>query len=106
MKNKLIQTKDDAHVAETVLRDLVGSNGWKFLCEVLDDNMALLKKQLLEGMDGETLEAINRLRDKIMLHEELKGMPERMIRELSAEDEEVVEHDPYERSGATLDNKS
>lgn len=105
MKDKLLKTKKEANEAVSCLRDLLTNRGWQLLCEVLDENISLLTSQLLDGVPGEDMGTVYRLRNKLEIHRSLRELPEKMITELSTEDK-PVDPDPYDYPKVDKDSTS
>ena len=78
------------------LRSLVDHPGWILVKEIAEFNMETIKNQILMGIGEETLETINRLRDRLRYIQELVDSPKKMIEKLQPVDEiEQNEDDPY-----------
>lgn len=76
---------------------LLDHPGWQLVRSIVDFNIGLLEKQILEGVgDGETIETINRLRDKLAIHKEIINTPNNMIEKLTPSVTQEVSIDPYD----------
>lgn len=77
-------------------KSLINSAGWQRLTFIVNANIEVLKDQILDGLEDETKETIDRLRDKLKVHKEIINTPEYWIKRLGPSD--VVEEfndDPF-----------
>lgn len=91
----LFPTKDDKEMAAANFRNLLRHPGWKQVEMILDYNIEIVRKQLEDGVPGETKEDIERRRDNLKLQQALKDLPMEQIKELTLTDSVSPEHDPY-----------
>jgi len=78
-------------------KGLLENTGWKLLETVVNENMEVIRNQILEGVgEGETIENISRLRDKLRAYKDIIGTPVKMIEYLTPADPPTHnEDDPY-----------
>jgi len=91
----LFPTKDDKEMAAANFKNLLRHPGWKQVEMILDYNIEVVRKQLEEGVSGETKEDIERRRSNLKLQQELKNLPMKQIKELASVESVSPEHDPY-----------
>lgn len=70
--------------------------GWQLVVKIVKENIAVLRKQLEDGVEGQTIEDINRLRDKIRDHQNFIDTPDMILEDFTTELPRVPESDPYE----------
>ena len=86
------------NVEKTVmnLRSLQEHPGWLLVESIVYANIEYLKDQVLEGIEGETKETIDRLRDKIKIHRDIIKTPKDIIKQLTPDSQSLEESDdPY-----------
>jgi len=93
--SKLFDTPDKVNIGISAFRGLLNDPGWKLLVEIIDENIEFIRQQLEEGGENETIEVVNRLRDKLAVHKEIRNTPQNMIDKLSGTEDEVPENDPF-----------
>jgi len=93
--SKLFDTPDKVNIGISAFRGLLNDPGWKLLVEIIDENIEFIRQQLEEGGENETIEVVNRLRDKLAVHKEIRNTPQNMIDKLSGTEDEVPESDPF-----------
>jgi hypothetical protein len=94
---QLFNTKEERQQATAKFVDLLNNPGWQLVCDILDANIEIIKQTILDGVDGETKETIDRLRDRLKTYQSLRETPEKMIEALSNEGEYQPNLDPFER---------
>lgn len=67
MRDLLFNTPEKKAVAKDAFSGLVVHPGWKLLVQIWEENIRLLQEQLESGIEGETKEDIDRLRDKLAI---------------------------------------
>ena len=78
-------------------KTLLNSPGWTLFVSIAQANMDVIREQIIRGIGEETLESVNRLRDRLKIYEDLISTPEQMIEKLTpSEKVENNEDDPYE----------
>ena len=78
-------------------KDLIKHPGWLLVKAIVSANILVLEDQINTGTKDETLESINRLRDKRDAYKNIIGTPEFWIKKLTPEDPlEQRDDDPYE----------
>ena len=95
MKN-LFETEDDIKKGIYLFEDLANNEGWKLLNEVVKANIEVLKDTIINGIGEETIEDVNRLRDRLKVYQEVLETPERIATQLKQGDLEEESFDPYE----------
>ena len=88
------QEKIDAGIAG--FKNLLADPGWKLVEDILDVNIEIAKQQLENGIEGETPEVINRVRDRLRIYREVKATPHTMIERLSSAEGLEPDFDPYD----------
>lgn len=106
----LFPTKDDKEIAVNNFRNLLRHPGWKQVEMILDLNIELVRKQIEDGVEGETKEDIERRRDNLKLQQGLRNLPSKMIKDFTPTDSNSPNHDPYStteeiQEERKLDNK-
>ena len=96
MKAKLFDTQEKIDTALASLKTLLDQPGWKLLEEIIDANIEVVGEQILNGVEGETKENIDRLRDKLKVYKEVRNTPQNMIDKLESQENKVPEMDPFE----------
>lgn len=97
MQDNLFDTPEKKSSAVLKFQSLQDNLGWQLVVQIVTANLQVLHQQLKDGVEGQTIEDINRLRDKIKDHENFINTPEDMIKELTDEDPRIPEEDPYEQ---------
>lgn len=96
----MIETKfDDQKDREQALLDfkaLINSSGWQRVQFIVNANIEVVKGLILNGLEGETKETIDRLRDKLRVYQEVIGTPEYWINKLEPQEgTEEFNDDPF-----------
>ena len=94
MKKDLFKTPKEQEIAVAEFKELIEHRGWKRYVQVVDFYIRNLSQRLESG-EGDTIEAVNRLRDSIVVHKADKSVPTQIIEEFSSNDPDVVRDDPY-----------
>jgi hypothetical protein len=89
-------TSEKIESAVSNFKNLLNASGWKIFVEIVEANMDVVKDRILTGVEGETKEEIDRLRDKLKVYEEVINTPQNMINKFISSDTEVPDVDPYE----------
>jgi len=95
MKKDLFDTKEKIDQAVANFKQLLDHPGWKLFEDIVSANIEVLKDQILNGLENETKETIDRLRDKLKVLEEMRNTPKSMIEKLTSEEGEIPKVDPY-----------
>ncbi|MCR4306302.1 MAG: hypothetical protein NUV73_04440 [Candidatus Daviesbacteria bacterium] len=93
--SELFNTAEERESAVNIFKSLLDSPGWQLIEKILDENIELVKKNIIDGTENETKETIDRLRDKLKVHEELRNLPKIMIKTFTTSETQVPEADPY-----------
>ena|SRR3990167_8350967 len=91
----LFPTKQDKETAVSNFKALINHAGWKQLEMILDYNIDVVRKQLEDGVEGETKEDIELRRAKLKYQQELKDKPREMIKSFESVIPVLPEYDPY-----------
>lgn len=76
--------------------DLLKHPGWNLVKEIVEANIEVVKEQILMGLENETKESIDRLRDKLKVYRDVISTPEKMIDSLKpVEPAQYDENDPF-----------
>jgi hypothetical protein len=96
MEDKLFDTKEKRELATASMVNLKTNPGWVLILSILDANIEVLKNQILNGIDDETKETIDRLRDKLKAYENLKNTPDMVIKQLTEDVLVAPVFDPFQ----------
>lgn len=97
MKDMLFDTKEKRDFAVASFNNLLGNPGWQLLTQILEANIEIVEKQILEGVDEETKETIDRLRDKLKVYKEVRDTPVYVIDRLTgAKEGSDITLDPFQ----------
>lgn len=78
------------------MESLETNPGWQLIVKIVKANIFLLEKQLREGTEGQTMDDIKRLREKIKDHYNFIETPERLKKDLAAEGIAAPNPDPFD----------
>lgn len=92
----MFESPAKSELAKSHFVNLVKSEGWILFEKIVRANIQLLKDQLVNGVEGETKEDIDRRRDKIRVHEDIANTPYDMMKKLSPTDSTKETDDPYD----------
>jgi hypothetical protein len=98
MSDIVFDTEEKVKSAVGSFRSLLSQPGWVLFQGIVDANIEIVKQQLEEGIDGETKEDVNRLRDKLKIMREMRNTPTTMIAKLENKPVDVPSADPYQTS--------
>lgn len=95
--NKLdFSTPENREKALADFTSLLTHPGWLLVEDIVNANIEFIKEQIVSGGEGETVETITRLRDKLKIHKDVVGTPRMMIEKLKPSDgTEAYNDDPY-----------
>ena len=99
----LFDTKERQAEGALALRGLLNDPGWRLLVKIVRQNIMVIRKNLEEGEEEETLEEVKYKRKLLKAHKDFIETPQRMIKDFTAEEgvDMLDELDPYEkREGA------
>lgn len=99
MNDELFDTQSKKDEAINNFKSLLDHPGWQLIIKIIEANIEVVRNQIINGADNETVETINRLRDKLKTHEEVKNMPQKLIKGLTDTTPEEIKFDPYPRVG-------
>jgi hypothetical protein len=89
-------TKEKKANAIAQFTSLLEHPGWQMVEAIVRFNIQVIQDQLMEGGTNETLEDVNRLRDKLIAHKEIIDTPRTMIGKLKPQEKTEQENDdPY-----------
>ncbi len=92
---ELFNTPEKINLAVASFRTLKDHAGWQLLKEIVDANIKVLEDQILNGLEDETKESIDRKRDKLKAYKEVIGTPDFWINRLESPKPFKEETDPY-----------
>jgi len=104
--NELFDTKDRRDLAIAQFKNLKLDAGWGLLKTIVDANIRVLEVQILDGVDGDTKETIDRKRDKLRAYKEVIGTPDYWIENLQTPERYKDDNDPYHTKEDLLDRTS
>jgi len=91
-----LSTDKNRQIAIGNLQSLLTHPGWIMVEEIVNLNIEEVKKVILAGVKGETIEDVNRMRDKLAVHLEVINTPRLMIKNLEPEiKSEIPTDDPF-----------
>lgn len=76
------ENKDAALAA---FKQLIASSGWLLVVDIANKNIEFLKDKILEGDTKDTIEDVNRLRDKLKAYKDIINTPNDWINILEHE---------------------
>ncbi len=92
----LFNTEEKRKLAIEGLTSLLQHPGWKLIEQIIGENIKIIESQLLDGVEDETLEITERLRDKLRVHKDVLDTPKTMIKSFTDTPEgEEPSLDPY-----------
>ncbi len=94
----LFPTKQDKELAIANFKSLLNHPGWKQMEMILQENIDIVRKQLEDGVEGETKEDIELRRAKLKFQQGLLDLPYKIMKEFTPTDSVSPEHDPYSTS--------
>lgn len=87
MKDSLFNTKKKRDMAIATFQTGVNTPFWKLMTQILEANIKVVTKLILDGVDLEgemaSKREMDRLRDKLKVYEDVKNTPERQIKRLT-----------------------
>lgn len=93
--NTLFDTKDKIDMAVANFKDLKLHAGWQLLKQIVDANIEVLSEQILNGVEGDTKESIDRKRDKLKAYKEVIGTPDYWIKQFESPIPFQDDDDPF-----------
>lgn len=95
MKTK-IETEQEIQHAIASFSTLINHPGYILLRSIVEDNIEFVSQNILNGIEGETKESIDRLRDKLKVYKEVINTPHNILARLTTEDtSEEPNNDPF-----------
>ena len=94
--NNLFDTKEKIDQAVANFISLIPTPGWQLFRDIINANIEVVKQQILDGVEGETKDTIDRLRDKLRVYEEMRDTPQTFIKRLTVQEDEIPPVDPFE----------
>lgn len=95
MKDNLLDTPEKIESAISSFNNLLGQPGWILLQQMVDANIEILTKQILEGNGSK--EEIDRLRFKLQAYKDVISTPMSQIKFLKKEEAPSPSFDPYDK---------
>jgi len=95
MIDKLFPTKEDKEAAVANFKSLLTNPGWKQVEMILNYNIDIVRKQLEDGIEGETKEEIDLRRAKLKFQQGLLDLPHKMMKDFTSTESVAPGHDPY-----------
>jgi len=90
----LFDTEEKIEAAIDTLKIGMSTPFWELITKILRANIEFLTEQILNGGDY-TKEQMDRLRDKLKIHEEMIDTPRMIIEKYTSSDVEEVSLDPF-----------
>lgn len=95
IEDNLFDTPEKIEAAISSFRDLQGHPGWILVKKIVDANIEVLKEHIIRG--GESEEVMNRLRDRLQVHQEVINTPVHQIKQLTLDTAPDHSFDPYDK---------
>lgn len=95
MNQDLFDTQEKAEQAIAAFMALKEVEGWKLVVAIIDANIEIVTQNILNGVNNETKEDIDRLRDRLKIYKEVRNTPDLMIGKLKKQDGQQIDFDPY-----------
>lgn len=95
MKDTLFDTAEKRNNAISGLTQLQNNPGWLIVKEVLQANIDILQGLILDGVENETKEQIDMLRDRLKVYLNLVRTPDKLIEQLQGNKSEMPTVDPF-----------
>jgi len=89
MKDLLLNTEEKRNKAISRLRRLYDNEDWKFMSDILDANIEVVRDKIIEG--AETKEETDLLRERLRVYKDVRDTPSHLIRRLTSEDKQSDE---------------
>jgi hypothetical protein len=105
MKNKLFDTTEKIENAVSNFKNLLDHAGWQLFVAIVNENIEVVKDQILRKPEGMTEVEVDRLRDRLSIMEEMRDTPQNNIDKLTSEEEEVEEIDPFDTVESIAERK-
>ena len=96
MEDKLFDTQEKRDLAIANMVNLKNDAGWLLVVSILEANIDIIKDQILNGIENETKETIDLLRDKLKAYENLKNTPDMIIQRLTTGEPVTPVLDPFQ----------
>ena len=100
------ETKAQQEDAINNFKNLLKHAGWQQLVQIIEANVEVVREQILSGTDerGEKIaeEEMATMRVNLRIHEEVKNIPSKFIKDYSANEGEEPDVDPF----PTVDSES
>ena len=98
MEDTLFNSPEKKASATLYFQSLQEHQGWQLLVQVVKANIAVLKEQLENGLENETIETVKEIRAKIKIHQNIINTPADMIKGFNSGEPVVPELDPYPKT--------
>jgi hypothetical protein len=95
MKADLFDTPDKIEHALASFKNLKENAGWQILEEIVRANMEILQEQIINGVENETKDNIDRRRDKLKAYKEVIDTPDFWIKKFEEPVPFIETSDPY-----------
>lgn len=95
MTDTLFPTKEDKEIAIANFISLLNHPGWQQIEKILNFNIDVVRKQLEDGIEGETKEEIDLRRAKLKFQQGLLDLPRKMMTDFTSVDSIKPTNDPY-----------
>lgn len=92
---ELFDTQEKRNEAIAKFTNLKNDPGWQLVCKILDANIEVITKKILEGVPDETKEYIDTLRDRLMAFKNFRDTPDQMIKKLTSGEPDQPSLDPF-----------
>lgn len=102
----LFDTDEKKANATAALGSLVEHPGWKIMVSVWQANIQFLREQLENGLDGETKEDIDRLRDKLAIFKENISKPQSLVESFQVQEVDIPESDPFPTAQSLIEERN
>lgn len=106
MEDNLFNTEEKRASAVILFQSLQEHQGWQLLVQIQKANIAVLRKQLEDGLENETIDKIREIRAKIKIHEDMINTPIKMVSSFTSEVSSEPILDPFEDDIKALRKKA
>lgn len=97
--DELFNTPEKRNLVIANFRTLKETEGWNLLVKIIQENIRELQEQIINGVEDETKDQIDRRRDKLKAYKDVIDTPDYWISKFEYAPEFKEDLDPY----ATID---
>ena len=101
----LFDTAEKIDNAVALFKSLILSPGWQLYVQIADENIELIKQQIIDNPEGLDEAGVNLLRDRLHVMQDMRNKPQDIIKQYTTESEPDPEDDPFDTT-ETLTKRS